>query len=102
MLKDHRGFAVYEAIFSLTCIVFLCTAIIPVLSQSVIKVDESKRKAASWVVLTEQLQSIKNTGHYLERIERDGTIYTTSWIENERICVMYENRSSAVSETCVQ
>ncbi|MGD7043955.1 hypothetical protein [Jeotgalibacillus proteolyticus] len=102
MLKGDRGFAVYEAIVSLGCIVFLCAAIIPVLSHSVMKVDESKRKAASWVILTEQLQSIQYTGDYQENIHRDGIVYTTTWTENERICIRYENRSSSLSETCIQ
>ncbi|MDG5470791.1 hypothetical protein P6709_03455 [Jeotgalibacillus sp. ET6] len=102
MLKGDRGFAVYEAIVSLGCIVFLCTAIIPVLSHSVMKVDESKRIAASWVILTEQLQSIQFTGGFKESIQRDGIVYTTFWTDNERICVRYENRSSSLSETCLQ
>ena len=101
MLKNSDGFAVYEAVLALTCILFLCLSILPLLLNVISKVEESKDRATSWVVLYEQIQRIRVTGQAsLQPIEREGITFHLIWDENERICVDYETRSFNNVQTC--
>lgn len=102
MLKDERGFIVYESIVALVCIVILCVSILPLMMNILMKTEESKGKAASWMVLYEQLQTIQSSGelHFTE-IERDNIIFITVWDQNEGVCVYYETHPAAKEQTCI-
>ncbi|PPA71398.1 hypothetical protein [Jeotgalibacillus proteolyticus] len=102
LLKSKGGFAAFEAIAALACILFLCSIIIPAAATMTLKVEEANKRAASWVVLYEQLQRIKVTGQVQQKIVKEGTTYQISWEKGERICVSYEIRPSAIAQTCLQ
>lgn len=102
MLKDNRGFALYESLFALGCITFLCLTILPLLLVIVMKVEDSKERANSWLIMYEQIQSIQASGQIQSNeVIRDGVVYITALEEGEsRICIHYESRSKA-KKTCI-
>ncbi|TDL34599.1 type II secretion system protein [Jeotgalibacillus sp. S-D1] len=102
MLKNNQGFALYESMLALGCITFLCLTILPLLSIIVMKVEDSKERANSWVVLHEQIQSIHASGQIQSfEIIRDGVAYTTILDEGEGgLCIHYETRSKK-KKTCL-
>ncbi|WP_041090257.1 hypothetical protein [Jeotgalibacillus soli] len=102
-MKNEFGFAVYESIIGFSCVVMLCLTLLPFLQIFLLKVDDSRQKAAAWTVLYEQLQISRNTGlQSFSSIEREGVTYHVNWQTSSKLCVNYDANHGENKQECLQ